>query len=168
MVIYSNPPTVDPELVFLDTVSTPNDDALEDPFLQMLADTSDLVPVTQYSTIFAGKELLTSSSGVLKAEFSGTMVNILLDGGASGCGGKVWPAGELLSRYMIDAKNDTESLAHQIVWEESKKRKIKIVELGSGTGLVGYLLSCQFLFCSKMMANMTLAKDLRSGMLARA
>lgn len=44
------------------------------------------------------------------------------DGGATGCGGKLWPAGELLSTYMIHiglngARN--------------------VVELGSGTGLVG-------------------------------
>lgn len=51
-------------------------------------------------------------------------VQIFEDAGRQGCGSIVWPAGENLSRYMIHkglngAKN--------------------VLELGSGTGLVGYV-----------------------------
>lgn len=46
------------------------------------------------------------------------------DGGEAGCGGKLWPAGELLSRYMI--RKGVENVKN-------------ILELGSGTGLVGYV-----------------------------
>lgn len=49
------------------------------------------------------------------------------DGGAAGCGGKLWPAGELLSRYMIRTK-----LGPNVK---------KIIELGSGTGLVGLAIA---------------------------
>lgn len=49
------------------------------------------------------------------------------DGGASGCGGKLWPAGELLSRYMI-RKGLTPNCKN-------------IIELGSGTGLVGLAIA---------------------------
>ncbi|KAK7205794.1 putative methyltransferase-domain-containing protein [Myxozyma melibiosi] len=131
-----------PELVSSDAVATPNEDELtEDPFLQMLAETADLVPALNHTTKFAGKEYATSASGVMEAEFSGVPVKIAIDGGASGCGGKVWPAGELLSRYVIDAKDDESSLAHGPVWEQSRERKVQIVELGSGTGLVGLALA---------------------------
>jgi hypothetical protein len=44
------------------------------------------------------------------------------DGGEAGCGGKLWPAGELLSRYLI---------------RKGIEQYHNIVELGSGTGLVG-------------------------------
>lgn len=54
-------------------------------------------------------------------------LKVFEDGGASGCGGKLWPAGELLSRYMI----------RQNLGPNTKK----IVELGSGTGLVGLALA---------------------------
>lgn len=51
-----------------------------------------------------------------------TPLKVYEDGGASGCGGKLWPAGELLSRYLI---------------REGTKNAKNIIELGSGTGLVG-------------------------------
>lgn len=47
------------------------------------------------------------------------------DGGATGCGGKVWIAGELLSKYVLDT--------------DLRGRK-KVIEIGSGTGLVGLAL----------------------------
>lgn len=47
------------------------------------------------------------------------------DGGAVGCGGKIWIAGELLSRYLLDKKIC---------------QRGKIIEVGSGTGLVGLCL----------------------------
>lgn len=49
-------------------------------------------------------------------------LQVVEDGGAAGCGGKLWPAGELLSKYMI---------------RRGLKGAKNIVELGSGTGLVG-------------------------------
>jgi predicted nicotinamide N-methyase len=47
------------------------------------------------------------------------------DGGAVGCGGKIWIAGELLSKYLLDKKIC---------------QRGKIIEIGSGTGLVGLSL----------------------------
>lgn len=47
------------------------------------------------------------------------------DGGAVGCGGKIWIAGELLSKYLLD---------------KPISQKGKIIEIGSGTGLVGLAL----------------------------
>lgn len=41
-----------------------------------------------------------------------------------GCGGRAWPAGEVLSRYLIATR-------------AASLRKKRVVELGSGTGLVG-------------------------------
>lgn len=76
----------------------------------------DLLPIRATENL--GDSLLTFD-GLLKEPG----LKVYEDGGAAGCGGKLWPAGELLSRYMIrtgisDATN--------------------ILELGSGTGLVGY------------------------------
>lgn len=51
------------------------------------------------------------------------------DGGAAGCGGKLWPAGELLSRYMIRTN------------DEYNGKFTNILELGSGTGLVGLAIA---------------------------
>lgn len=71
-----------------------------------------------------------SNVGVSNLTFDGLLnepgLRVEEDGGAAGCGGKLWPAGELLARYMIrrglgDCK--------------------KVVELGSGTGLTGYVVS---------------------------
>lgn len=66
-----------------------------------------------------------SETGVKDLTFDGLLprpLKVEQDGGAVGCGGKLWPAGELLSRYMI-RKPD---LPYR-----------KILELGSGTGLAG-------------------------------
>lgn len=52
-------------------------------------------------------------------------LKIFEDGGESGCGGKVWIAGELLSKYVLD---------------KGIYNKKKCIELGSGTGLVGLTL----------------------------
>lgn len=63
------------------------------------------------------------------------------DGGAAGCGGKLWPAGELLSGYMIHVANDfgntTTAESNGSQEGKSKIRMRNVVELGSGTGLVG-------------------------------
>ncbi|SCV00886.1 LAME_0G12640g1_1 [Lachancea meyersii CBS 8951] len=59
------------------------------------------------------------------------------DGGEQGCGGKVWAAGELLCEYLID-KSDSDgflSLSSQTL--KAKGLYTNILELGSGTGLVG-------------------------------
>ncbi|CCK71612.1 putative protein-lysine N-methyltransferase KNAG_0H01980 [Huiozyma naganishii CBS 8797] len=67
------------------------------------------------------------------------------DGGESGCGGKVWVAGELLCDYIVEKSDEDDLLAN---WDTSKVQKFRnIIELGSGTGLVGLcvaLLEKQF------------------------
>jgi protein N-lysine methyltransferase METTL21A len=74
----------------------------------------DIVPIREATNL--GTSSLTFD-GLLPV---GLKVNE--DGGAAGCGGKLWPAGELLSRYLI---------------RKGIKSYRNIVELGSGTGLVG-------------------------------
>ncbi|EST08452.1 Nicotinamide N-methyltransferase-like protein [Kalmanozyma brasiliensis GHG001] len=52
----------------------------------------------------------------------------------TGCGGKIWPAAEVLGAY-IAAKYSSPSREGSFDW-----RHKRIIELGSGTGLVGYLV----------------------------
>ncbi|CCH41500.1 putative nicotinamide N-methyltransferase [Wickerhamomyces ciferrii] len=67
--------------------------------------------------------------GKLDLTFEGRLPDpglvILEDGGEIGCGGKVWVAGELLSKYVLD---------------KGLYNKKKVIEIGSGTGLVGLTL----------------------------
>lgn len=66
-----------------------------------------------------------SDRGIQDLTFDGLLkepLKVHQDGGAAGCGGRLWPAGELLSRYLIRQP--------QIPYR-------KIIELGSGTGLAG-------------------------------
>lgn len=77
-------------------------------------DFEDLVPTRVTENL--GDSILTFD-GLLKEG-----LKVYEDGGAAGCGGKLWPAGELLSRYMI--RNGIHNATN-------------ILELGSGTGLVG-------------------------------
>jgi len=66
---------------------------------------------------------------VSELDFGGLLARPLLveqDGGAHGCGGHLWPAGELLSRYLI---RQTPFPFH------------KIIEIGSGMGLAGLALA---------------------------
>ncbi|CCC71264.1 hypothetical protein NCAS_0G03850 [Naumovozyma castellii] len=57
------------------------------------------------------------------------------DGGESGCGGKVWIAGELLCDFILE-KSGTEDLLNK--WPHDGERRFRnVLELGSGTGLVG-------------------------------
>ncbi|OCF43329.1 hypothetical protein I317_02898 [Kwoniella heveanensis CBS 569] len=56
----------------------------------------------------------------------GRDVRLKVDAGP-GCGGIAWPAGEVLSRYI--------AYRHSI--DRSKLQNKKVIELGSGTGLVG-------------------------------
>ncbi|CCF59739.1 hypothetical protein KAFR_0H03290 [Kazachstania africana CBS 2517] len=72
-------------------------------------------------------------------------MKIYEDGGASGCGGKVWIAGELLCEYLIE-KSDSENL----LCDGSIKN---ILELGSGTGLVG--------ICVGLMEKQRFHKDIK-------
>ncbi|CAI4050558.1 hypothetical protein N7582_004945 [Saccharomyces uvarum] len=60
-------------------------------------------------------------------------LKICEDGGESGCGGKVWIAGELLCEYILEKSDD--HLLSETVHE--KRPFMKVLELGSGTGLVG-------------------------------
>lgn len=81
--------------------------------------TEELLPVPEVKNL-----------GTSYLEFDGLLekpgLKVFEDGGAAGCGGKLWPAGELLSRYMI---------------RRGVGNYKNIVELGSGTGLVGYKCS---------------------------
>lgn len=54
----------------------------------------------------------------------------------SGCGGKIWPAAEVLGAYIASMMQRTHTTLDTHPW-----RGKKIVELGSGTGLVGFLVS---------------------------
>ncbi|KAK9353007.1 putative methyltransferase-domain-containing protein [Lipomyces doorenjongii] len=119
--------------------TTPSDSESDDPLHSLLL-AADLIPLAQDVTKFAGVDYATSQAGVLEVTLNGTIVKIKHDGGAAGCGGKVWPAGELLSRYLIGARENEKYIANEVVWKESAKRKIRIIELGSGTGLVGLAL----------------------------
>ncbi|KAK9478823.1 putative methyltransferase-domain-containing protein [Lipomyces japonicus] len=111
----------------------------EDPFSSFLGNT-DLVPPADDVTMFAGVDYATSHAGVLEVDLNGALVKIKHDGGATGCGGKVWPAGELLSKYLVSAEKNSDYVAHDLIWKQASKRKVKIIELGSGTGLVGLAL----------------------------
>ena len=70
-----------------------------------------------------------SEKGVAEIDFGGLLkdpLKIEVDGGEAGCGGKIWPAGDLLGRYLI--RNCTSEGA-------------RVLELGSGTGLSGLALA---------------------------
>lgn len=87
----------------------------EDEFDLLNLVSEDLIPVRETENL--GDSLLTFD-GLLKEPG----LKVHEDGGAAGCGGKLWPAGELLSRYMI---------------RTGVQDAVNILELGSGTGLVG-------------------------------
>ncbi|PWN28529.1 hypothetical protein BDZ90DRAFT_213789, partial [Jaminaea rosea] len=57
-------------------------------------------------------------------------VALLLDV-STGCGGKIWPAAQVLGQYLAGKK--------EVLAEKWKGKTV--VELGSGTGLVGFLLA---------------------------
>lgn len=59
------------------------------------------------------------------------------DGGESGCGGKLWIAGELLCEYLLENSDDNGILSKQMNLLGRDKPFVNILELGSGTGLVG-------------------------------
>ncbi|AET38818.1 putative protein-lysine N-methyltransferase Ecym_3328 [Eremothecium cymbalariae DBVPG len=61
-------------------------------------------------------------------------LKIYEDGGESGCGGKVWIAGELLCDFLLEKSKDGQLLSKFV---KNGKQFNKVLELGSGTGLVG-------------------------------
>ncbi|SCU90857.1 LAMI_0E03862g1_1 [Lachancea mirantina] len=63
------------------------------------------------------------------------------DGGESGCGGKVWIAGELLCEYLIEKSTSDAVLSRMERGLGQTGEFEKILELGSGTGLVGICLA---------------------------
>lgn len=68
--------------------------------------------------------------------FNGKLASPLVineDGGESGCGGKVWIAGELLCDYILTGSNQDHLLAKLYPNKDFRR----VLELGSGTGLVG-------------------------------
>ncbi|SCV05392.1 LANO_0H06480g1_1 [Lachancea nothofagi CBS 11611] len=69
------------------------------------------------------------------------------DGGENGCGGKVWIAGELLCDYLIEKSNTEGILSMSKDKLNVEEPFCNILELGSGTGLVG--LCAGFLARSK-------------------
>ncbi|KAL3236215.1 putative protein-lysine N-methyltransferase [Nakaseomyces bracarensis] len=56
------------------------------------------------------------------------------DGGETGCGGKVWIAGELLCEFILEKSNKSGLLNK---WVPQSSQFQNVLELGSGTGLVG-------------------------------
>ncbi|ODV89725.1 hypothetical protein CANCADRAFT_28924 [Tortispora caseinolytica NRRL Y-17796] len=76
-----------------------------------------------------------TTSGVVDLDLSdikpGLTISIATDGGASGCGGKIWPAGELLVKYILFKEQQIRS-----VLSASGTRPL-VLELGSGTGISG-------------------------------
>lgn len=90
---------------------------IDDEFNLLNFVSEDLIPIRATENL--GDSFLTFD-GLLKEPG----LKVYEDGGAAGCGGKLWPAGELLSRYMI---------------RTGVQNATNILELGSGTGLVGYI-----------------------------
>lgn len=90
---------------------------IDDEFSLLNFVSEDLIPIRATENL--GDSFLTFD-GLLKEPG----LKVYEDGGAAGCGGKLWPAGELLSRYMI---------------RTGVQNATNILELGSGTGLVGYI-----------------------------
>ncbi|KZW03902.1 hypothetical protein EXIGLDRAFT_715937 [Exidia glandulosa HHB12029] len=67
----------------------------------------------------------TTKLQVQELSFPPHTVKLWIDA-SPGCGGIAWPAGEVLSRYLISTRSHT-------------LRGKRVVELGSGTGLVGLI-----------------------------
>ncbi|KAG5361489.1 Protein-lysine N-methyltransferase EFM6 [Yarrowia sp. C11] len=57
---------------------------------------------------------------------SGEGLKIEEDGGAAGCGGKLWPAGEMLAYYLL---------------RKGIQNYPRVLEIGSGTGLTGLAIA---------------------------
>ena len=79
-------------------------------------DTDDLLPLIP-------AQLPSVRNETLHLSFQDITVTLKVDAGP-GCGGIAWPAGEVLSRYIVRRGRD--------YWKGKR-----VIELGSGTGLVG-------------------------------
>ncbi|KAJ6627526.1 putative methyltransferase-domain-containing protein [Mycena sp. CBHHK59/15] len=98
-----------------------SDDEYTDPlnhFMQQSSDGSSIVP-NQQPSVRHGEMLRLSFGG----STSTITVDLMLDA-SPGCGGVAWPAGEVLAQYLV--KQGPNSLLGK-----------NVLELGSGTGLVG-------------------------------
>jgi len=60
---------------------------------------------------------------------------------SSGCGGKIWPAAEMLGAYIASMPSRYAPDASDLALERHPWRGKTIVELGSGTGLIGFLVA---------------------------
>lgn len=99
----------------------------------------------EYSDLIPEREAETT--GLTAVDFGGLLtpgLQLMLDGGKTGCGGKLWPAGELLGKYVITHFNpsdkgvNTPSQDFEIALDFSQFKHV--LELGSGTGLCGLAL----------------------------
>ncbi|WWD08522.1 hypothetical protein V865_006634 [Kwoniella europaea PYCC6329] len=79
----------------------------------------------------------------------GSDVRLKVDAGP-GCGGIAWPAGEVLSRYI----------AYRHGVDPSHLRNKKILELGSGTGLVGIVAGMLEPSCEVWVTDQSMLLDL--------
>ncbi|WFD27466.1 Protein-lysine N-methyltransferase efm6 [Malassezia nana] len=60
---------------------------------------------------------------------------------SSGCGGKIWPAAEVLGAYIASMPSRYAPDAPDLALERHPWRGKTLVELGSGTGLTGFLIA---------------------------
>jgi len=76
---------------------------------------------------------------IIETTFDGLLLSpiVLHEDLAKGCGGRIWPAGETLAKYLLRRYGGS----------SNELRGKRIVELGAGGGLVGLVLSrdsCSF------------------------
>ncbi|ODQ81506.1 hypothetical protein BABINDRAFT_6195 [Babjeviella inositovora NRRL Y-12698] len=101
----------------------------------------DLFPLQEINSKYAaGDSVMSFGNHPKLAHCPGGGLALHQDGGAVGCGGKIWIAGECLSSYLL---NNYDKLFDGKTGEYSTGEEFNtahIVELGSGTGLVGLVL----------------------------
>lgn len=138
--IPSSPPT--PPLNPLDHFLI-QDEAAEEPSIDARLVDPDLIPGNQRHSIINERAVIryyldpTKSPELIETDRSIDVdysscvdVSLLLDC-TNGCGGKIWPAAQVLGAYLTGRRDD---LAAN--WNGKK-----ILELGSGTGLVGFVVA---------------------------
>ncbi|WVQ70537.1 hypothetical protein IAR50_000056 [Cryptococcus sp. DSM 104548] len=103
-------------------------DPLPSPSRSRSSTSSSIAPLPSFEEYVPPREAVTGGQQniLVKVEGLGTDVQLVVDAGP-GCGGVTWPAGEVMSRYLV----------YRHVSEPEKLKGKKILELGSGTGLVG-------------------------------
>ncbi|CAO1616917.1 unnamed protein product [Sympodiomycopsis kandeliae] len=84
--------------------------------------------IRYYTDISKEAELIENPSSAAKEDCID--VSLLLDV-TNGCGGKIWPAAQVLGSYILGKKEQLSSS-----WNGKT-----IIELGSGTGLIGFLVA---------------------------